>query len=76
MFEKMKLKNAIKQSKAKIAELEQKRSRSQAALVEAILSNSEPDDTDVDFFNHFTGLINAERDNLHNLMKQLEELEK
>ena len=74
MFEKMKLKKAIKQSKERIAEIEQKRTRSQAALVEAILRHTEPDDRDVDFFNQFTAQIDEERANLHRLMKEYEAL--
>ncbi len=76
MFEKGKLKKAIKRSKERIEAIEQKRTRSQAALVEAILRHTEPDDRDVDFFNQFTAQIEEERANLHKLMKQLEELEK
>ncbi|MBO4216727.1 MAG: hypothetical protein J5940_02155 [Clostridia bacterium] len=76
MFEKSKLKKAINRSKERIESIEQKRTRSQAALVEAILRHTEPDDRDVDFFNQFTAQIEEERANLHKLMKQLEELEK
>ena len=76
MFEKAKLKKAIKKSKEHIAEIEQKRTRSQAALVEAILRHTDPDDRDVDFFNQFTEQIDAERENLHRLMKELDALEK
>ncbi len=74
MFKKMSLKRRIKKCKKNIEILEQKRSRSQAALVEAILTHSTPNDDDVDYFNHFTGLINAERDRMHTIAKQLEEL--
>ena len=74
MFEKAKLKKAIKESKERIDSIEQKRTRSQAALVDAILRQAQPDDRDVDYFNQFTAQIDAERDNLHKLMKQLEEL--
>lgn len=76
MFEKKKLKKAIEKSKEKIAEIEQRRSRSQAALVDAILRHVDPDDTDVDYFNQFTAQMEDERANLHRLMKELEELEK
>lgn len=74
MFEKAKLKKAIKDSKKQIEYLEQKRSRSQAALVSAILSNTQPDDKDVDYFNQFTEKIETERNNLHRLMAELEKL--
>lgn len=76
MFEKKKLKKAIEKSKEKIAEIEQRRSRSQAALVDAILRHVDPDDADVDYFNQFTAQMEDERANLHRLMKELEELEK
>lgn len=76
MFEKSKLKKAIKKSKERIAEIEQKRTRSQAALVEAILRHTEPNDKDVDFFNMFTAQIDEERDNLHRLQQELDALEK
>ena len=76
MFKKMKLKKSIEQCKNEIAELEQKRTRSQAALVEAILLKTEPKDDDVDFFNKFTEQIEAKRQELHGLMKELDELEK
>ena len=76
MFKKMKLKKEIEQSKQKIAELEQKRARSQAALVEAILLKTEPKDDDVDFFNKFTEQIEEERQHMHDLMKELDELNK
>ena len=76
MFKKMKLKKAIEQCKKDIADLEQKRTRSQAALVEAILTKSEPKDDDVDFFNKFTEQIETKRQELHSLMRELDELDK
>lgn len=76
MFEKAKLKKEIKKSKADLASLEQKRYRSQAALVEAILTHTQPSDEDVDYFNRYTEKIEAERTHLHEAMKKLEELEK
>ena len=74
MFEAAKLKKEIKKSKETIEVLEKKRTRSQAALVEAILTHQDPDDSDVEFFNHFTELIESERNRLHQLTKQLENL--
>ena len=76
MFKKMKLKKEIEQCKKDIAELEQKRTRSQAALVEAILLKTEPKDDDVDFFNKFTEQIEEERQRMHELMKELDALTK
>ncbi len=69
MFKKIKLKKQIKSFKNQIDILEQKRARSQAALVEALLTHKDPDDTDVDFFNQYTAKINEIR-------KQLQEAEK
>ena len=75
MFKKMKLKKEIENCKKRITELEQKRSRSQAALVEAILTHAEPNDKDVDFFNMFTKQIEEVRDEMHAKMAELEEME-
>ena len=73
MFKKMKLKREIEGCKKTIAELEGKRSRSQAALVEAILTHTEPNDKDVDFFNMFTKQIEDVRERMHGLMAELDE---
>ena len=74
MFLKMKLRKQIKQTKDNIAQLEQKRSRSQAALVTALLNNAVPRDEEVDYFNHFSEKIDHERAHLHELIEQYEEL--
>ena len=74
MFEKIKLKKEIKKSKERIEAIEQRRTRSQAALIQALMNHTDPDDRDVDFFNQFTSQINEERDRLHKLQKKLEEL--
>ena len=68
MFEKLTLKRGIKKYKKKIEQIEKKRSRSQAALINAILSNTTPDDTDVDYFNRYT----AEIEELRSKMQELE----
>ena len=75
MFLKIQLKKSIRDCKKRIEMLERKRTRSQAALVEAILTNSEPDNSDVDFFNMFTTQIDKERERLHKLTQELESLE-
>ncbi|MBO4693350.1 MAG: hypothetical protein J5659_03015 [Clostridia bacterium] len=74
MFEKSIIKKKIKKAKKNIEMLEKKRARSQAALVTAILSQQTPADDDVEYFNHFTGLIETERNRMHSLMKDLEQL--
>ena len=76
MFTRLKLRRQIKQAKKNILELEQRRSRSQAALVAAILNNKIPNDDDVDYFNMFTGKIDAERDRMHALMEKYNALVK
>lgn len=70
-IKKMKLRREIKRCKRKIELIEQRRSRSQAALVTAILSNTHPDDKDVDYFNQFTQMIDREREKMHALMQEL-----
>lgn len=74
MREKRILNKKIAQCKANIEELEQKRSRSQAALITAILSNTSPDDEDVEYFNKFTAEIDAQRELMHALIAELESL--
>ena len=76
MFEKSIIKKKIKRAKKNIEMLEKKRTRSQAALVTAILSNQTPFDEDVEYFNRFTELIEAERNKMHGFMKDLEDLKK
>ena len=75
MFEKIKLKAQIKRSKLRIEEIERKRERSQAALIQSIVRKEEPTDEDADYFNKFTDQINAERNHLRRLTKRLESLE-
>ena len=75
MFKAMKLKKGIKKCLSNIEDLERRRSRSQAALVEAILTNIEPKDDDVDYFNRFSAQIDRERDRLHALQQELDMLE-
>lgn len=74
MFKKMKLRRSIKKCKNKIFVVEQKRSRSQAALVEAILTNSTPNDEDVDYFNRYTAQIEEIRREMHEFEIQLKNL--
>ena len=74
MREKRILNKKIAQCKANIEALEQKRSRSQAALITAILSNTTPNDDDVEYFNKFTTEIDAEREILRGLVAEFESL--
>ncbi len=74
MLQKSKLKKAINASRKKITVLEQKRTRSQAALVYALLNHTTPNDEDIEYFNQFTVQIENERAHMHELMAELEKL--
>lgn len=74
MFEKRKLKKEIKKCKKTIEEIEHKRSRSQSALVQAILLQEEPNDADVEWFNKYTGEITNCRNHMIETQKKLDEL--
>lgn len=62
MFKKMKLKGEIKKLKQSIVDLENKRARSQSALVANILQKKEPDEKDVEFFNAYSKQIDDIRE--------------
>lgn len=72
MFKKIKLRLQMKSLIKRIEKIERKRSRSQAGLVDAILTNSSPADEDVDFFNRYTDQINELRHQVNQLKKLLE----
>ena len=71
MFEKYKIRKQIKVIRHRIAFLEQKRARSQAALVDAILRKVEPNDADVEYFNQFTAEIERLRSEMRDLEQEL-----
>ena len=71
MFERFKMQKQIKVIRQRIEFLEQKRARSQAALVDAILRKVDPDDEDVEYFNQFTGEIERLRADMHELEAEL-----
>ena len=71
MSEKRRLKKEIKLCMNTIKEIERKRSRSQSALVQAILLQEQPDETDVEWFNKYTGEITACRNHMIELQKKL-----
>ena len=74
MFEKLKLRRKIRKLKIQIEELEKKRARSQSALMDAILSNSSPEDQDVDYFNRYSERINSDRERIRELERKLKEI--
>ena len=72
--EKRKLKKEIKTCMRTIEEIERKRSRSQSALVQAVLLQETPDERDVEWFNKYTGEITACRNHMIELQKKLNSL--
>ena len=74
MSEKRKLKKEIKMCMQTIQEIERKRSRSQSALVQAILLQETPDERDVEWFNKYTGEITSCRNHMIELQKKLNSL--
>ena len=74
MGEKSRLKKEIKLCMSTIKEIERKRSRSQSALVQAILLQEQPDEMDVEWFNKYTGEITACRNHMIELQKKLKSL--
>lgn len=66
----------MKKTIREIEAMEHKRERSQAALVTAILKNSAPNDTDVDFFNMYTNRINTLRNRYAECQRMLNEQKK
>ena len=72
--EKRKLKKEIKVCMQTIEEIERKRSRSQSALVQAVLLQETPEENDVEWFNKYTGEITACRNHMIELQKTLKSL--
>ncbi|MBR1724242.1 MAG: hypothetical protein IJ723_04390, partial [Ruminococcus sp.] len=67
-------KKEIKVCRQTIEEIERKRSRSQSALVQAVILQEEPDENDVEWFNKYTGEITACRNHMIELQKKLNSL--
>ena len=74
MSSKGQLKREIKKCRLTIEEIERKRSRSQSALVQAILLQAEPNEMDVEWFNKYTGEITACRNHMIELQKELDSM--
>ncbi len=74
MSKKSQIKRAIGDSEREIAALEQKRGRSQSALMTAMLRGVKPDPADEEYFRVFSTLIDNERENLRHLYAELEVL--
>lgn len=74
MSEKRDLAKEIRMIEAEIQSLEIKRSRSQAALLEALISKKEPDAADVEYFRAYNAQIDVKRDRLKQVTARLEKL--
>ena len=74
MSRKSQLKREIKTCQKTIQQIERRRSRSQSALVQAILLQEEPSEADVEWFNKYTGEITACRNHMLELRKELDSL--
>lgn len=74
MSKKSELKKAINESEKTLEDLEQKRIRSQSALLYAYVNKSEPPVADSEIFNLYTQLIDLERKHLNNLKEEYDKL--
>lgn len=75
MSKKGQLKRQIADSEREIAALEQKRERSQSALMHAMLMKTKPNPEDERYFKVFSQLIDNEREHLRSLYAELNSLE-
>lgn len=71
MSKKSELKKAIEDCEKEIEALELKLLRSQFSVLGAILKNEEPSEVDKEYFRVYSNLIEVERENLKELIKQL-----
>ena len=76
MSKKGQLKKEIDDCEREIRAYEQKRERSQTALIRAMLSGTKPSPEDEQYFNVFSNLIDEEREKLRRLYAELEELKR
>lgn len=74
MSEKKNLAKEIRVVEEEIKLLEIKRSRSQAALIESLISRQDPQEEEMQFFRTYTAEIEVKREQLVKLTKQLEKL--
>ena len=74
MSRKSKLKREIEDCEREIEALEQKRERSQVAVMRAWIEGTKPSPEDAQYFSVFSSLIDAQRENLRKLYAELNEL--
>lgn len=76
MAKKRDLKKAIEESESEITALEQKLSRSQSALMRAMITGKKASKEDEEYFKVFSALIDQEREHLRQLYAELDALKK
>lgn len=74
MSEKKNLTKEIKMLEQEIKLLEIKRARSQASLIEALISKKDPSDEEARFFRTYTAEIDVKREQLAKMTQQLNQL--
>lgn len=74
MSKKTDLKRAIMESEKELADLERKCSRSQMAVLQAILNSTKVNEEDAQYFRVYTSLMEVERENLRKLKDELKSL--
>lgn len=74
MSRKRELAREIRLLEGELVGLEGKRSRSQAAIIIALLEEKKPDPVDVEYFRTYTAQIEVKRERLTELIKSLEAL--
>lgn len=76
MSRKSELKKEIGDCEREIVAYEQKRERSQTAILRAFLAGTKPSKEDEQYFNLFSNLIDEARERLRGLYAELESLKK
>ncbi|MBE5958031.1 MAG: hypothetical protein E7254_04105 [Lachnospiraceae bacterium] len=75
MFEKINLKKQIKKDKLEIDKIENRRMRSLCAIVRSMLDKTEPEEDDIAFFRMYCSRIDDIREDIHDCMSQIENLQ-
>ncbi|MDE6029840.1 MAG: hypothetical protein K2F90_05950 [Clostridiales bacterium] len=71
---KKELSKEIKSLEEEIKQLEIKRSRSQASIIDSLITKQDPDEQDVQFFRTYSAEIELKREQLAKLNRKLETL--
>ncbi len=71
MSDRSNLKKEAEMLEQEILFLEEKRSRSQASIMTAVLDNLPPDDADLQFFRMYTAEIDVKRDKMREINAKL-----